>query len=312
MGNWQALGGIGDGKTATAVIVAFVAVLVGVGCGSERTPSPPERSSSSPVVVAAGDIADCRMEGDEATARLVGGINGTVLTLGDNAYPDGSAEDFDECYDPTWGRFEDRTKPSPGNHEYDTENAEGYFGYFGKAAGDPDEGYYSYDLGDWHLVALNSNCEEVGCEASSPQVGWLKEDLAANDDKRCTLAYMHHPRFSSGVKHGNTHYVKPLWKALHEARADVVLSAHEHNYERFAPQNPNGRADPERGIRGFVVDTGGGKGTYPILNPIANSEVHDDATYGVLKLTLRPEGYEWRFVPAEGDEFTDAGSARCH
>jgi hypothetical protein len=302
-------------SSARVALLAFVALIVvlsatAVGCRPERPPRPP----SGEVIVAAGDIADCRREGDEATAKLVGGIPGTVLTLGDNAYPDGSAEDFDECYDPAWGRFEDRTKPSPGNHEYDTENAEGYFGYFGKAAGAPDEGYYSYDLGDWHLIALNSNCEEVpgGCEASSPQVRWLKEDLAANDGKRCTLAYMHHPRFSSGAKHGNTRHVKPLWEALHEAGADVVLSAHEHNYERFAPQNPGGREDPERGIRQFVVGTGGGKGHDPILDPIANSEVHNDATYGVLKLTLRPQGYEWRFVPVEGARFTDSGSARCH
>ena len=311
MGYGRALGGFGAAKTATAVLAAFVAAFV-AGCGSERTPSPPEQTPSAPVVVAVGDIADCGSEADEATAELVGGIPGTVLTLGDNAYPDGSAEDFEECYDPAWGRFKDRTRPSPGNHEYHTENAEGYFGYFGKAAGDPDEGYYSYDLGDWHLIALNSNCEEVGCGASSRQVGWLKRDLAANDGKRCTLAYMHHPRFSSGEEHGSTYYVKPLWEALHEAGADVVLSAHEHNYERFAPREPGGRADPEGGIRQFVVGTGGGEGTYPIRDPIFLSEVHDDLTYGVLKLTLRAGGYEWRFVPAEGGAFTDSGSARCH
>jgi acid phosphatase type 7 len=284
-----------------------------VGCRSEPPPSPPELTPSPPVVVAAGDIADCRTEADEATARLVSSIDVTVLPLGDEAYPAGTAEDFDECYKPTWGRFEGHTRPVPGNHEYYTEGAAGYFDYFGKAAGDPDEGYYSFNLGEWHLVALNSNCEEVGgCGASSAQVRWLKADLAANDDKRCTLAYMHHPRFSSGEKHGSTHYIKPLWEVLYEAGADVVLSGHEHNYERFAPQNPGGRADPERGIRQFVVGTGGGKGLYPILDPIANSEVHNDETYGVLRLTLRPEGYEWRFVPVEGARFTDSGSARCH
>jgi hypothetical protein len=309
MKTWQALGGIGVGRTATMVIVAFVAVLV-VSCRPERAPSPP-------VVVAAGDIADCRGGGDEATARLVGGIGAsTVLALGDEAYPEGSAKDFEECYDPTWGRFIDRTKPVPGNHEYDTRGAAGYFHYFGRAAGESGKGYYSYDLGKWHIVALNSNCkeEEVGdCEASSQQVRWLKADLAANDDKKCTLAYMHHPRFSSGEKHGNTHYVKPLWEALYEGGAEVVLSGHEHNYERFAPQTPAGRADPQRGIREFVVGTGGGKGHYPISEPpIANSEVHNDETYGVLKLTLRPKSYEWRFVPEEGETFTDSGSARCH
>ncbi len=294
------------------VLVALLGTLLAVGCAPERPPGPPP---SGKVIVAAGDIADCRREGDEATARLVGGIDGaTVLTLGDNAYPDGSAEDFEECYEPTWGHFKGRTKPSPGNHDYDTQGAQGYFEYFGKAAGDPEEGYYSYNLGRWHIVALNSNCEEVpgGCEASSPQGRWLKADLAANEDKSCTLAYMHHPRFSSGEKHGNTHYVKPLWEALYEAGADVVLSGHEHNYERFAPQNPSGRGDPERGIRQFVVGTGGGKDHYPILDPITNSEVHNDDTYGVLRVRLHPKGYGWRFVPVGGARFTDFGSARCH
>ena len=317
MGNWQAKGGVGDGKTATVVIVAFVALLVAVRCGSERAPS--SEKAGPPVVVAAGDIADCPTENDEATARLVGGIDATVLTLGDHAYPRGSAEDFDECYDPTWGRFKGRTKPSPGNHEYYTEEAEGYFDYFGKAAGDPDEGYYSYDLGSWHLVALNSNCGEgeVRCGDGSPQVRWLEKDLAANADGRCTLAYMHHPRFSSGLKLGSSPNMEPLWEALYEAGVDVVLSAHEHNYERFAPQEPDGEADSERGIREFVVGTGGGESHYLILATLPNSEVHNDETYGVLKLALRAKSYEWRFVPVEGETFSDSGfsdsgSARCH
>lgn len=294
------------------ILVPLLGSLLAVGCAPERPPRPP----SGEVIVAAGDIADCRNENDEATAELIEGIEGMVLTLGDNAYPDGSTQDFEECYAPSWGRFKDRTKPLPGNHEYDTEGAEAYFDYFGKAAGEPDEGYYSYDLGAWHLVALNSNCEELGgCDASSPQVRWLEADLAANGDKSCTLAYMHHPRFSSGEKHGNTHFVKPLWEALYEADTDVVLSAHEHNYERFAPQDPRGKSDPDRGIRQFVVGTGGGKGgkgLYPIADPIANSEVRNDNTYGVLKLTLRPDGYDWRFVPVEGETFTDSGSGGCH
>ena len=227
--------------------------------------------------------------------------------------PRSSAEGFRECYDLSWGLFKWRTRPVPGNREYYIEEAKGYFDYFGEAAGEPGKGYYSYHLGDWHLLALNSNCEEVGgCDASSAQVRWLKADLAANKEKICTLAYMHHPRFSSGEMNGNTYEVRPLWETLYEAGADVVLSAHEHNYERFAPQNPRGREDPEGGIRQFVVGTGGGKGTYPIRDPIPHSEVHDDETYGVLKLTLRAESYEWRFVPAEGGAFTDSGSARCH
>ncbi len=276
--------------------------------------APPDKTYNS--LVAAGDISSCTNNNDEATAKLLGSIQGTILVLGDAVYEHGSPEEFADCYSSTWGRFKDRTKPVPGNHEYHTQGAEGYFEYFGKAAGNHDKGYYSFDLGEiWHIVALNSNCEEVpgGCEEASPQLRWLKEDLAANKDKRCTLAYMHHPRFSSGKEHGNTHSVKPLWDALYEAGADVVLSGHTHNYERFAPQDPEGEADSERGIREFVVGTGGGEESlHPIGDPIANSEVHNDETFGVLKLTLRPEGYEWRFVPVEGETFSDSGNARCH
>jgi hypothetical protein len=177
--------------------MATVAVLLIIGgCNMEPIPSAE--------VVAVGDIASCRTGGDEATAELVEGIDGTVLALGDVAYPKGTAANFEECYEPSWGRFKGRTKPVPGNHEYYTEGARGYFEYFGEAAGHPEGGYYSYDLGAWHIVALNSNCEEVRCGPASPQRRWLKEDLAANDEALCTLAYMHHPRFSSGEKHGST------------------------------------------------------------------------------------------------------------
>jgi 3',5'-cyclic AMP phosphodiesterase CpdA len=309
----KAFGGIEAGRRiATVVIVAFVALLIAAGCRLEK----PLVEKPS-VVVTAGDIAVCRTDGDEATAKLVEGIDGaTVLTLGDNAYPEGSAEDFEECYEPTWGQFKNRIKPVPGNHEYYTEGARGYFEYFGEAAGDPEEGYYSYELRSWHVVALNSNCGEaqIRCSPSSTQVRWLEEDLAANADEEggCTLAYMHHPRFSSGEEHGSYETVEPMWEALYEAGAEMVLSGHEHNYERFAPQDPSGKADPQRGIRQFVVGTGGGASDYPILEPLANSEVQNDESYGVLKLTLRPKGYEWRFLSAEGGEFTDSGSARCH
>jgi len=294
------------------VLLSLLGGLLALGCAPERPPGP----ASGKVIVAAGDIADCLSEGDEETAKLVSAIDGaTVLTLGDNAYPDGAAEDFRNCYEPTWGQFKERTRPILGNHEYETQGASAYFDYFGEAAGDPDEGYYSYDLGAWHIVALNSNCGvggEIRCGPDSAQTEWLKEELAANSDERqCTLAYMHHPRFSSGVKHGGTSTMEPLWEALYEAGAEVVLSGHEHNYERFAPQDPEGRADPERGIREFVVGTGG-KSNYPIVAPIANSEVHNDETYGVLKLTLHPHSYEWQFVPVEGESFTDSGSSRCH
>ena len=173
------------------------------------------------------------------------------------------------------------------------------------------KGYYSYELGSWHIVALNSNCEEVGCGASSPQLRWLKADLAKEDAKSCTLAYFHYPLFSSGKYRPGIREVKPLWEALYAADADVVLNGHDHNYQRFAPQDPNGKADPQRGIREFVVGTGG-RSHYPILFPIANSEVYNDETYGVLTLAPRPAGYEWRFLPAEGETFTDSGSAKCH
>jgi acid phosphatase type 7 len=307
MGNRQLIRGVGASRrTATGVIVAIVAVLlIAVGCDSEPTPSAE--------VVAAGDIASCRTEGDEATAELVEGIDGTVLALGDEAYPRGSVANFEDCYGPSWGRFKGRTKPVPGNHEYFTEGARGYFEYFGEAAGDPEAGYYSYELGSWYVVALNSNCEEVRCGPGSAQTRWLKEDLAANDEAQCTLAYMHHPRFSSGEKHGPTAGgVEELWEALYEADADVVLSGHEHNYERFSPQDPQGKADPEGGIRQFVVGTGGGGGEGPISDPIANSKVRTDGTDGVLKLTLHPKSYEWEFVPVEGESFTDSGGAQCH
>jgi hypothetical protein len=308
MGNRRLISGVeASRRVATVVMVATVAVLfIAGGCDWEQTPPDEE-------VVAAGDIASCRTEGDEATAQLVEGIEGTVLALGDEAYPRGSIANFEECYEPSWGRFKERTRPVPGNHEYFTEGASGYFEYFGEAAGDPEEGYYSYELGSWHVVALNSNCEVVRCGPGSPQTRWLEEDLAANDEARCTLAYMHHPRFSSGEKHGSTAGgVEKLWEALYEADTDVVFSGHEHNYERFSPQDPQGRVDTERGIRQFVVGTGGGGGEGPISDPVANSEVRVDGVDGVLKLTMQPESYEWEFVPVEGESFTDSGSARCH
>jgi Calcineurin-like phosphoesterase len=307
MESWQALGGVGVGRSATVIIVVLLAILLAFGCAPKRPPGPPP---SGKVIVAAGDIADCSSDGDEATARLVGGIEGTVLTLGDNAYEDGTAQDFSECYEPTWGQFKERTRPVPGNHDYETAGASAYFDYFGEVAGQPGKGYYSYELDQWHIVALNSNCEDVGCTASSPQVKWLEADLA-KDAKTCTLAYFHYPLFSSGEYRPGIREVKPLWEALYAADADVVLNGHDHNYQRFAPQDPNGKADPQRGIREFVVGTGG-RSHYTILGPIANSEVYNDETYGVLKLTLRPESYEWRFIPVEGETFTDSGSARCH
>jgi acid phosphatase type 7 len=312
MGYWRVLEDVrASRRIATVVIVATIAILTAAGCGPEKTP-PPE-VDGLPVVVAAGDIADCATEGDEATARLVGGIEGTVLTLGDHAYPDGSGENFAECYDPSWGQFKERTKPSPGNHEYETAGASAYFDYFGIAAGDPAEGYYSYDLGSWHIVALNSNCGEgeIRCGPGSRQVQWLEEDLAANDEEACTLAYFHPPLFTSGEYRPGIERVERLWEILYAAGVDVVLNGHDHNYQRFAPQDPGGKADPDDGIRQFVVGTGG-RSLYGIPHPIANTEVYNDDTYGVLELALHPKRYEWEFVPVEGETFSDSGVARCH
>ena len=263
-------------------------------------------SVSDPVLVGAGDIADCSSDGDEATANLLDNIPGTVYTTGDNVYPDGSITEFMDCYEPSWGRHKARTYPTSGNHDYHTEGAADYYSYFGQAAGEPSKGYYSYDLGSWHIIVLNSNIQ-VG--AGSEQEQWLRADLAAHP-VTCTLAYWHDPRFSSGDRHGSTVRVQALWQALYDFGADVVLNGHEHNYERFAPQDPQGTVDPVRGIREFVVGTGG-RSHYPITNPIANSEVRNTDTYGVLKLVLHPDSYDWEFIPVEGGTFTDSGSGPC-
>jgi hypothetical protein len=267
-------------------------------------------AAGDPVVLAAGDIASCSSSGDEATANLLDANAGaTVITLGDNAYPNGSATDYSNCYDPTWGRSKSRTSPSAGNHEYQTSGASGYFGYFGSAAGDPTKGYYSYDLGTWHVVVVNSNCSQVGgCGAGSPQETWLRSDLAAHPTA-CTLAYWHHPRFSSGSTHGDNSSVQPIWQALQDYDADVILNGHEHNYERFAPQTATGVADPT-GIVEFVVGTGG-DGHYGFGTAEANSLVRNSDTFGVLKLTLHASSYDWEFLPIAGKSFTDSGTANC-
>jgi acid phosphatase type 7 len=262
------------------------------------------------IVVGAGDIASCNSSGDEATARLLDSIAGTVFTAGDNVYEAGTSAEFAACYEPSWGRHKARTRPAPGNHEYNTSAAAPYFAYFGDAAGNPSQGYYSYDLGAWHIVVLNSNCSRIGgCGADSPQERWLRDDLAAHP-ATCTLAYWHHPRFSSM---GNNSGMQPFWQALYEHGADVVLNGHAHNYERFAPQDPagRGRADPARGLREFIVGTGG-RSLHAIQRPIRNSEVYNSNSFGVLELTLHPTSYEWHFHPVAGQTFVDSGSAECN
>lgn len=305
-----------------AIKLRVIWVLVGMGLamllsvgflGSEESVSAQD-ATADPVLVGAGDIASCTRTGDEATAKLLDTIPGTVYTTGDNAYESGTASEFANCYQPSWGRHKARTYPTLGNHEYySTTNASGYFGYFGAGAVSYDastKGYYSYDLGQWHVVALNSMCEQVGgCDATSPMLTWLKQDLAANP-RTCTLAYFHHPLFSSGSLSGGNSKMKPTWEVLYAANADVVLNGHVHNYERFAPQTPSGVADPMQGIREFVVGTGG-YSLNTFKTTVANSEVRDASTDGVLKLTLHQSSYDWEFVPVAGQTFRDIGSDSC-
>lgn len=263
------------------------------------------------VLVGAGDIADCsNLSGAEATEKLLAKIPGTVMAIGDLAYPDGKPENF-ACYDRTWGKEKSRTKPAVGNHEFHSAGATYYFQYFGAVAGDPQQGYYSYELGTWHIEVLNSECAQVGgCDAGSDQMKWLKADLASHP-ALCTLAYFHKPRFSSGGTHGDDITLKPLWDALYAAGADVVVGAHDHDYERFVAQTPEGQADPAHGIREFVAGTGG-KNQRPFGTPEANSEVRNANGFGVLKFTLLPGRYRWEFIPEEGQAFRDAGEDSCH
>jgi acid phosphatase type 7 len=281
------------------------------GSLTPRAGLPQEKSAAAAVLVGAGDIADCSdLSGAEATARLLDGIRGTVFTAGDNAYEGGTAEQFAKCYDPTWGRQKTRTRPSVGNHEFHSGGATPYFDYFGAVAGDPAQGYYSYDLGSWHIVVLNSECAEVGgCQEGSVEEKWLREDLKSHP-AACTLAYWHKPLFSSGAKHRNDPEMKAFWQDLYDARAAVVINGHDHDYERFAPQNPEGKTDAARGIREFVAGTGG-KNHRPFAAPLPTSEVRNADTFGVLKLTLHAKSYEWEFVPEAGKTFHDSGSGSC-
>jgi len=279
------------------------------------SPSAAGGSPSAPpvgdaVLVGAGDIGDCDRETDSATADLIDGIDGTVFVAGDNAYPDGTAKQYRDCYEPNWGRFKDRTLPVPGNHDYGTPGAAGYLEYFGDAAVNEDgDTWYSTELGAWHVIVLDSACSDVGgCKKDSPQGRWLAADLAASSAE-CTLALWHEPRFSSGY-HGNDRTVGPFWELLYDAGADLVVNGHDHDYERFAPQAPDGTEDRDRGLREFIVGTGG-TGTRAFEEIVPNSELRATGIHGVLKLTLRPRGYDWQFIPVTGS-FSDSGSANCH
>lgn len=259
-------------------------------------------AAATATVVAAGDIASCSSSyRDEATAKLVERISGTVLTLGDQAYPDGSTANY-RCYDASWGKFKSRTRPTPGNHEYHASGARPYFAYFGSRAGPWGKGYYSFNLGSWHIVSLNSE------KLSSAQESWLKSDLAANRNK-CALAFWHKPLFTSG-RHAPATEMRSLFRILYNAGADIVLSGHNHQYERFAPQTPDGKADPGKGIAEFVAGTGGAGTLYDFRSTKPNSKTRYKG-YGVLRLDLNPTSYSYSFVPLSGS-FKDSGSGTCH
>lgn len=288
----------------TRILIA-AGLLVGLIVATLE-PSSVTAAPASAVLVGAGDIASCAFDGDSKTAALLENIAGTVFTAGDNAYEDGSSANFKNCYAPSWGRFLNRTRPTPGNHDYNTKDAGPYYAYFGARAGEAGLGYYAFTLGAWRIIMLNSNLD-MG--VGSPQLGWLAAELQTNPAK-CSLSVWHHPRFSSGL-HGSDSRSNAVWEALYKAGVDVVVSAHDHDYERFAPQTPLGKKDLARGIRQFVVGTGGA-GLRGFLLPRANSEVRNAQTWGVIKLTLSADSYSWRFVPVAGKTFTDAGSSICH
>ena len=312
------------GLTAAAALPALV--LIGCGAAANPTPLPSVAPTATPeprlpLIAAAGDIScapgsrdPCRQE---QTASVIEALDpDLVLPLGDNQYESGTLGEYSAVYNLSWGRLRQKSKPVPGNHEYQDPSARGYYDYFNGpgafsgVAGDRDRGYYSYDFGGWHFVALNSNCGFIrGCGANSPQEVWLREDLRRNQ-LPCTLAYAHHPRFSSGVN-GSSANLQAIWQTLYEFNVDVYLCGHDHHYERFSPQRPDGAPDPVRGIREFVVGTGG-RSITPFLTILPNSEVQDTSSFGVLAMRLGPGFYQWKFVATPGMPLADTGTALCH
>jgi 3',5'-cyclic AMP phosphodiesterase CpdA len=303
----------------TAILATTLLLLIAGGIaaavtrgnqGSETTVT-----LSATTLLAAGDIAECDHQGDEATARILADYpSATIATLGDNAYDKGTAQEFENCYGPSWGKFRDRTKPATGNHDLSTKNAQGYWEYFGDRGGPYDEYFYSYDIGVWRVVVLNSDCWRVGgCDLDDLQARWLRDELRQRG-RRCTLAYWHRPPFSSG-RYGEpkeTGRVLPLWQILYEEGVDLLLTAHEHSYERFTPMDAAGKQDDVNGVRLIVVGTGGGN-LRPFENPpLPTTVVRNDDTWGVLKLTLSAGKYKWNFLPVQGSTFTDSGSGTCH
>ena len=287
------------------------------------SPAPTDTPAFTPtptpaVLIGAGDVAYCgdapEYQGDDQNAALIEALllpaapHAVVFVAGDIVQGEGRAVEYRNCFDPTWGRFKERIRPVPGNHDYMTTGAAPYYEYFGEAAGQPGLGYYSYDVGDWHIVALNSNCNDIACGPNSDQVKWLEQDLA-NNPKTCTLAYWHHPRFSSGLA-GGSGSVNPFWRTVVEMGVDVVVNGHDHDYERFAPMGVEGNADPN-GPRLFIVGTGGGVlREFGEVKP--NSEVRYSGTNGVIQFKLYPTSYEWTFYPVDDPAKTDMGTGTCH
>jgi hypothetical protein len=276
-----------------------------------------------PAIAAAGDIAcdpaDRGFNGGAGTAQrcrqrapsdgILASDAAAVLPLGDEQYERGTLAQFAASYHPSWGRLNSRAFPVPGNREYETPGAAGYYGYFGARAGAPDKGYYSYDLGSWHVIALNSNCEFVACAAGSAQEQWLRADLAAHRTG-CTLAYWHHPRWSSGNA-ARDEDVSAMYNDLYAARVELLLVGHKHIYERYAPLGPTGATEPSSGVRQIIVGTGGEEQSS--LQPAPPGvEARSNTSFGFLRVALRPTGYDWQFVPVAGGTLTDHGSSPCH
>jgi hypothetical protein len=314
-GGWALVGqgGANSGSPRSSSLAGSVGPLSIASASSGALPSasgPVGSSAQDVVLTGAGDIADCSSTGAAQTSDLLVNQAGTIFTAGDNAYENGSDAEFAACYQPTWGRVKDRTLPVPGEHDYQTSGAAGYLAYFGAAAAPGRTTWYSTDLGTWHVIFLDSNCANIGgCNAASPQGRWLAADLAAHAEVRCTLAIWHHPRFSSG-EHGDNVDVGSFWTQLVAAHADLVINGHDHDYERFAPQDAAGKQDRKVGLREFVVGTGGA-GLRGFTSAAANSELRLAGVWGVMRLTLHPANYDWEFLPTAG-QITDSGSALCH
>jgi len=304
-----------DPPAAAVRPVASPTGTVADGPADKSEPDPPnptlDRAPRRATILVAGDIASCAWKKDSATARLVDALPGIVMTAGDNAYQSGTYRQFRDCYAPTWGRFRDRTRPTPGNHDWVTPGARGYFRYFGDLAGPAGRGYYAFDAGAWRVYALTGDCSAVGgCRNGTPQNTWLKEDLASHP-RDCVLAVWHQPRFSSGP-HGTSTRTNALLKVLYGAGAEVVVNGHDHLYEMFAPARPDSTLDPEYGIRQFIAGTGGGP-LYSFREPFApNSRVRSSSAHGVLRLTLEADRYTWEFLPVAGTTFSDEGAGACH